>query len=188
VQPKAVSPDGKFLLVEYQTSAGRNIGLVDLAGDKQLKPLIEPGFVKDNPTLSPDGNWLAYESNESGRFEIYVRPFPAVDTGRWAISANGGERPVWSRDGRELFYLDPKRRLMAVAIRPGASFSAGSPQVVFERPYALTSGGRVYDVSPDGRRFLMIKGPQATQDSEPPSLVVVQHFDEELKRLVPTTR
>jgi eukaryotic-like serine/threonine-protein kinase len=194
VQPKGVSPDGKWLLVEFPP---RNIGLVDLEGDKQLKPLIEPGFAKDNPTISPDGHWIAYESSESGRFEIYVRPFPAVDTGRWAISTNGGQRPVWSRDGRELFYLegipstlptdpaDLKLRLMAVGIRPGASFSAGAPQVVFEGPYALTSGGRLYDVSPDGRRFLMIKSPQATEDSEPLSLVVVQHFDEELRRLLP---
>jgi Tol biopolymer transport system component len=180
-QPKSVSRDGKWLVVTYPTPPTRNVGLLDLMGDRQLKPLIEPGFIKDLPAVSPDGRWITYQSNETGRNEIYVRPFPAIDR-RWTISTNGGERAVWSRDGSELFYIEPPGRLMAVSIEPGAEFSAGRPQLLFEGQFAAP-GGRAYDVAPDGR-FLMMK---TVSESESPtaSLIVVQNWLEELKRLVP---
>ena len=182
-QPKSMSPDGKWLVVEDPTPPTRNIGLLDSTGDRQLKPLIEPGFIKDNPAVSPDGRWMAYQSNETGRNEIYVRPFPAIDR-RWTISTNGGERAVWSRNGRELFYVEPQGRLMAVRIEPGAEFSAGLPQLLFEGQFAAPAG-RAYDVAEDGR-FLMMK---TVSESESPtaSLIVVQNWTEDLKRLVPIT-
>jgi eukaryotic-like serine/threonine-protein kinase len=96
-------------------------------------------------------------------------------------------RPLWSRDGRELFYLDGQGRMMAVALQRGSTFAAGNPRVIFGGPY-LAAPGRTYDVSPDGQRFLMIKagGGGADETASPASLVVVQHWTEELNRLVPT--
>ena len=143
-----------------------------------------------NAEISPDGRWLAYQSNESGRPEVHVRPFPDVNSGHWQISTDGGIRPLWARNGRELFYSTPTGALMRVAVQGGPSFTADRPTRLFEGlyfDYAQTGGspGRTYDVSPDGKRFLMIKeGREA--NGTPPSIVVVQNWTEELKRLVPT--
>jgi eukaryotic-like serine/threonine-protein kinase len=146
---------------------------------------VQTPFEERDAEVSPDGRWVAYGSNESGQFEVYVRPFPRIDRGRWQVSTGGGMWPLWARRGRELFYLVEPGRMMAVPIQPGPTFVAGNPQVVFERRY-FTAGGRSYDVSPDGQRFLMIKDASATSDtSTPPQLIVVQNWLEELKRLVP---
>ena len=134
----------------------------------------------------PDAAWLAYQSNESGTDEIYVQPFPDVDGGRWQVSSGGGTRPLWARNGRELFYLGPAGKLMAVPIQPGPGFTRGNATVVVERPYFTAPVlGRSYDVSSDGTRFLMIKDTPASTGTAS-HLVVVQNFFEELKRLVPT--
>src|SRR5262249_48417029 len=119
-----------------------------------------------------------------GRPEVYVRPFPDINSGRWQISVGGGSRPVWARTGSELFYYNPPK-LMAVPIQPGSSFVAGNPQILFEGSYLSNLSGFVYDVSPDGRRFLMTKPIQPTGGSSapPPQLVVVLNWLEELKRL-----
>ena len=134
--------------------------------------------------MSPDGRWLAYQSNESGRDEIYVRPFPNIDSGRWQVSTGGGTRPAWGPNGRELFYLAADGKLMAVPVQSGATYSAGTPQVVVNTAYLNPQLGRTYDVSPDGKRFLMIKD-ASTQPASPRQLVVVLNWFEELKRLVP---
>jgi serine/threonine-protein kinase len=143
---------------------------------------------ENNPAVSPDGRWLAYESDESGQFEVYVRPFPKISTGRWQISTGGGTRPRWSRNGRELFYyvgVGAKGTLMAVSVESGSSFRAGVPELLFQGSYPAPNTGRgLYDVSLDGRRFLMIKGGDA--ESAPQNLTVVLNWTEELKRLVPT--
>ncbi len=97
------------------------------------------------------------ESDESGQKQIYVRPFPEVETGRWQISPGGGTRPLWARNGHELFYLDPARRLMAVPVQSSPTFSAGNPAKLFDTPYLTPNNGVTYDVSPDGQRFVMIK-------------------------------
>jgi serine/threonine-protein kinase len=165
-----------------------DINLIDLTGDRRPKPLIQTRFTEGNGiAFSGDGRWLAYESNESGREEIYVRPFPDVDSGRWLILPSGGTRPVRSQDGRELFYLEGESRLMAVSIQSGTTFSAGRPRLLFDKAYAVATGGWTYDVAPDGRRFLMMKSSGEIKSAPAPtSLVVVQDFGEELKRLVPT--
>ena len=137
--------------------------------------------------ISPDNRWIAYHSALSGRPEVYVRPFPTIDSGRWQVSNGGGTRPRWSRDGRELFYFTPENgevraSLWAVPITPGPLFTAGRPYKLFEGNYAAFNQGRqTYDVSPDGKRFVMIK-PAET----PTPIIVVQNWTEELKRLVPT--
>ena len=132
------------------------------------------------PEFSPDGRFLAYESNESGRQEVYVRPFPQVDSGRWQVSLAGGTRPVWSRNGREIFFLNLSNTMTAVAVRAsGATFSSGQPAKVFDAKYASPFPPRHYDVSPDGQRFLMRK--DAGTAAAPASMVVVEHWFEELK-------
>lgn len=125
--------------------------------DRQTAPLIQTPFIEQNGEVSPDGRWLAYESNESGQFQIYVRPFPDVDAGRWQISPWGGTRPLWARDGRELFYVTPTGTLMAVPVDTATSFSAGTPVRLFDGPFfeflrTLDTSqivGRTYDISPD---------------------------------------
>ena len=137
-----------------------------------------------------DGLWLAYESNASGQYEIYVRPFPNVEDGQWLISRGGGSRPLWAPDGRELFYLAPGRRLMAVpveTVQTEPSFAPGNAEEVFGGYYVAGGGafGRTYDISPDGERFLMIKESGSDETSSTEFILVLNWF-EELKRLVPT--
>jgi eukaryotic-like serine/threonine-protein kinase len=137
---------------------GRDIGLAR-PGDTTFTPLIATvAYDEVAPALSPDGRWLAYASNESGRFEIYVRPFPSVDAGRWQVSRTGGTEPLWSRDGRELFYRDGQGGLVAAAITPGPAFVIGEQRVLFPtRGLAASIYHRLYDITPDGRRFIFSK-------------------------------
>jgi serine/threonine-protein kinase len=144
-----------------------------------------------NAEVSPDGRWLAYQSNESGQFEVYVRPFPEVDGGRWQVSTGGGKKPLWARSSKELFYREPSGAVMSASVESGPTFRAGNPTKLVEGGgyfAPLLELGRTYDVSPDGQRFLMIKvGGESDQTAAlPPSIVIVQNWSEELKRLVPT--
>ena len=119
--------------------------------------LLQPPARGDNGEISPDGHWLAYESNESGRAEVYVRPFPNVETALRPVSTGGGTRPVWSRNGRELFYFVEPDTIMAVpVIRAGSDITFGTPKQVVKGPYAAGGlRGRQYDVSKDGRLLLI---------------------------------
>ena len=136
--------------------------------------------------FSPDGRYLAYQSDESGRLEIYVRPFPRVNNGRWQVSTAGGSRPVWAVSGRELFYLDATNALTAVPVSTSEStISIGRPAKLFDTAYAEPNPSRHYDVSADGQRFLMLKPPAAADPTATPvSIVVVEHWFEELKQRV----
>jgi len=149
---------------------------------------VQTTFNELNGEISPDGRWVAYQSNESGQDEIYVRPFPDADRGRWQISTGGGTRPLWARSGKELFYLGPSGAVMSASVEGGSTFRAGRPTRLFEGRYLTfaTVAGRTYDVSPDGQRFLMLKPGDTDSTAAPTSLVVVQNWFEELKRLVPT--
>ncbi len=116
--PWSWSGDAKTLiLVEYDLSARPqfNIGTLSMEGGRQLKPLLKEKYEKGQPKVSPDGRWMAYMSDESGKSEIYVRPFPEVNQGRWQVSTGGGDTPLWSPDGRELFYRSGDA-VMAVAV------------------------------------------------------------------------
>jgi serine/threonine-protein kinase len=160
--------------------------VLTIDGALRIEPLVKGAR---NAEVSADGRWLAYQSSESGRDEIYVRPFPNVDGGKWQVSADGGTRPLWARDGRELFYYTAARGMIAVPIRAGTAFAAGTAASVFGGPaFSVPTNGRMYDVSADGRRFLMIKQapPTGERAAAPLQLVVVQNWLEELKRLVPT--
>ena len=119
-----------------------------------------------------------------------VRPFPDVNKGHWQVSTSGGTQPLWTRNGQELFYEASDGALMRVGVSRGPTWTAGAPTKVLEGPYVTRVPGgnfpRNYDVAADGQRFLMIKAAGNGATSAPPRIVVVQHFDEELKRLVPT--
>ena len=194
--PYAVTPDGKRLVLrEDGPKTGGDLMVMALDGDRRVTPLIQTSFNERNGEISPDGRWLAYESDESGQEEIYVRPFPDVNGGRWQVSSTGGgSEPLWARSGRELFYRGPDGALLgvAVAVEGSASFRTGKPIRLVEGRYYAGAGsgaapGRTYDVSLDGQRFLMVKeGDASNQTAAPsPSIVVVQNWQEELKRLVP---
>jgi serine/threonine-protein kinase len=187
-RPTSFSPDGKSLLFMEPAGPPRDIGMVALTGDRDVSLLLQTRFDEANAVVSPDGRWMAYQSDESGRNEVYVRPFPNVNAGRWQISTNGGTRPVWARNGRELFYFLGVGRITAVPVTPGATFVSGTPTVVVDGQYAVATDGRNYDVSADGRRFLMITnqgsgtGRISTADAR---LNVILNWSEELKRLLP---
>ena len=119
--------------------------------------LIKSPFDHYAMVLSPVGHGLAYNSDESGAPEVYVRPFPTVDSARFAISVDGGVEPVWARDGRELFYRNVRGAMFATPVTTGAHFTNGTPRLLFTAPgYAMTGNFRTYDVHPDGQRFLMV--------------------------------
>jgi serine/threonine-protein kinase len=164
--PGTFSADGKVFI--FSDAA---IAALSLDGDRKAKPLWKTSYREWNPHLSRDGRWLAYASGESGKTEIYVRPFPKLD-GKWKISTDGGTEPVWSRDGRELFYRN-NDKMMVVSVAAGASFAAGLPQLLFERRYQF-SGTAVsgYDASPDGKSFLMIQPAESVQPASQISIVL----------------
>jgi serine/threonine-protein kinase len=190
--PTAITTDGtRVVFNELTPSRQRDLRLLTLTPTPRVEPLLETRFDERGGIVSPDGRWLAYESNSAGRFEIYVRPFPNVGDGQSQVSNAGGVQPVWARTGRELFYVASDGALMMVPVDPrAATWSAGAATKLVAGRY-FTGGSlytnRQYDVSPDGQRFLMIKeGGGSDQTSAPPQLIVVQHWFEELKRLVPT--
>ena len=136
--------------------------------------------------LSPDGHWISYVSDESGRLEVYVRPFPGPG-GKWQVSTDGGSEVTWSPKGNELFYRtgNQREKMMVVEIRTQSTFSAGKPRLLFEGSYvAGAGGGAQYSVSPDGQRFLMTKAPEQQQSALTQINVVLNWF-EDLKKKVP---
>ena len=165
-----------------------DISRLALGQDHRIEPLVHTPFSEQNGEVSPDGRWLAYQSNDSGRAEIWVRPFADVNGGRWQVSAGGGFQPLWGPDGREMFYRDLTGAVMRVAIERGSGWAAETPTKLFGAgQYYFGYGeafGRTYDISRDGRRFLMIKD-VAPDQSSAPTILVVQNWFEELKRLVP---
>jgi eukaryotic-like serine/threonine-protein kinase len=157
-------------------------------GTRRVTPLLQTTFDEREGVISPDGRWLAYESNRSGSFEVYVRPFPNVGSGQWRVSQAGGTRPLWAKSGKELFYVGANGSLLGVPVEAkGATWNHRTPMKLFERRYYVgPNSGRSYDVSPEGQRFLMITVPTTDAGTTLPTLIIVQHWDEELKRLVPT--
>ncbi len=174
----------------FQDGLGpRSLALLPSNGERSWESLLESGFDESNGEISPDGRWIAYQSDASGLDEIYVQPFPNVDEGRWLISTGGGSRPLWAPDGRELFYLAPGGEVMAVPVQTEPTFTAGNGEVVVEGSYAVFASGRTYDIAPDGQHFLMIKR-GATTDTDDPfagltRLQVVLNWHKELLERVP---
>ena len=185
--PISYVPDGRLLVSVGVTGQQRDIYLATVDGKRHIDPLIHSPANELWAEVSPDRRWISYDSDESGQFEVYVRPFPdAYGGGRWQISTGGGRQSLWSRNGRELFYRDFSGALMSVPVKPGSGFEPGRPVKILDgRNYGgagSRGGGRTYDVTADGTRFLMVK-PRGLQES--PQLVVVLNWFEELKRLAP---
>ncbi len=179
--PTSWSEDGRFIYFQQigvsSKSKGRYAIWVFSVPDRKATPFLQSEFNETLPQLSPDGRWMAYVSDESGRNEIYVQPFPGPG-GKWQVSTNGGSYPLWRRDGKELFYFAPGRKLMAVEVKAGSTFEAGLPKFLFET--RLKSGGnRQYDVSSDGQRFL-INLAVGEESSAPITLVL--NWTAELKK------
>jgi Tol biopolymer transport system component len=153
--PLAVTPDGRGVLVrEDATSSGRDFIVLHLDTGKADR-LLSLGFGENNADLSPDGRWIAYQSDESGRSEIFVRPFTDPNGGRWQVSSDGGSKPVWNRNGRELFFLDRTARIASVVVERGQTFSWLPQQRILEKPYFNNLPGRTFDPTPDGQRFIV---------------------------------
>jgi serine/threonine-protein kinase len=172
--------DGKSVV--YSVGVPARIELVPLEGERNARALLsQPGFHQRGGDVSPDGRWMAYYSDESGVFQVYVRPFPDVDSGRWQVSADGGTLPKWNPKGGELFYIDGKSRLVSVNVASGATFSFGKATVLWDASDTAPNF-RNYDPSPDGTRFAVAVMPRLRGTTQ---FVVVQNWIEELKQRLP---
>ena len=182
IVPRSFSPDGQSLaFMEVNPTSGYDISVLRLS-DHKVQPFLRTEFNESVPSFSPDGHWLAYVSDESGRFEVYVQPYPGPGA-KYQISAEGGTEPVWNPIGKEMFYRSGDK-MMAVDITTQPNFSIGKPRMLFQGPYLPTPYTFPnYDVSPDGQRFLMIK--ESEQTPAITQIVVVQNWFEELKARVP---
>ena len=172
-----------------------DIHLLPLDGDRVSQPLIATAVVETLPGVSPDGRWIAYQSNASGRWAIYVRPFPNVDDGKWQMSPGTGFSPVWSPDGRELFYVaaGPNgRAMMAIQYAGDPTFTPSRPERLFALPSGVEIGSpyRQWDVAPDGERFVMLRETEENPTGNDPrrgpaELVYVGNWFTELAGQVP---
>ena len=175
------SPDGRFMILRtIGTIANTRKLLIATSPDSAPKPLVHTDYDNYGAVISPNGRWMAYGSNESRLDEVYVRPFPAVDSARWTISVSGGREPMWSRSGRELFFRTPSGDMMAVPITAGNAFQAGTPVKLFNDPHLLYSERHhAYDVSLDDQRFIMVRNSQKNAQT----LGVVVNWGSEINRL-----
>jgi hypothetical protein len=180
------SPDGKTLAFQDTgPETGWDIWLLPLEGERRPRAFLQTAANEGLPTFSPDGRFLAYVSDETGLNEVYVQPYPGPG-GKWQLSTEGGTEPAWAVLGRELFYRDGDR-MMAVEITTEPAFSAAKPRLVFQGDYvrgAIYTRG--YDVTPDGRRFLMMKSSEP--EAAATEIQFVTNWIEELKRRVPAGR
>jgi hypothetical protein len=158
--PESVSPDGRFLLYAIlgagPQESNNDVWVLPLTGDRKPHPYLQSrGVAELRSQFSPDGRWVAYASDETGQFEVYVRPFPGPG-GKWLVSTSGGHDPRWRRDGKELFYVTDKQMMSVPVTASAASFEVGMVKALFDIPPTPTEQGRaVFDVSPDGQRFLV---------------------------------
>jgi len=167
--PKSWSPDGKFIVyAQVNPGAGADLMGISVNGDRKPFPIVQTDATEDQGQFSPDGHCLAYTSNESGQGEIYVIPFPLSPAGgKWLVSRGGGVMPRWRRDGKELFYISPDSKMMAVPVSTRPVFQSGTPQALFDSEIVDTgirTGPLSWDLAPDGKRFLIIS-PSSTDTS-----------------------
>ena len=193
--PRSWRPDGKVLaFTQLNPSTNFDILTLPMEGDEKTgwkpgepTPFLNTGFLEVQPAFSPDGRWLAYSSNESEDYEVYVRPFPGPG-GKWQISTGGGQYPKWSRNGKELFYRTSESKLMVASYTAsGDSFSADKPQLW--SPGQFTDRGLGFynfDLHPDGKRVAVLKAPGTERDAAMNKVNIVLNWFEELKQKVPT--
>jgi serine/threonine protein kinase len=184
--PSSWSGDGKTLLVTAgYAGTAIDIGAQSIEGDKKYRPLLKEAYAEAQAHISRDGRWMAYASDESGQTQVYVRPFPELNKGRWQVSANGGESPLWSPDGQELFYRNGDL-VMAVPVKTEPVFSHEAAKILFRGIYLSGWPFDAWDIHPDGKRFLMIRKPAAQSTATGPRKInIVLNWFEELKQRVP---
>jgi serine/threonine-protein kinase len=173
------SRDGRWLLLRTAPLGAGSTDILALkAGDTNLVSLVTSPAAEFFPSLSPDGRWLAYASNESGRSEVYVRPFPETATAKWQVSTAGGNEPLWANSGRELLYINGKTEMVSAEVSPGPTFSVGRQRVLFSAAL-LSRPGPVpsFSLSPDDKRFLMVREGETAQQSE---LILAENWLQEL--------
>jgi serine/threonine-protein kinase len=182
------SPDGKYLAFVSNEELF-DLWVVPLDSDRKPEVFLKTPFSETSPAFSPDGRFLAYSSNESGRFEVYVRPFP-LSGGKWQVSEGGGSYPRWSRDGRELIYRNDEGLMLAPVEAASGTFRAGTPRKVLEGAFrggiaGVALAGNIfsdYDVAPDGRRFVMFPASESSQRGARAHAIVVLNWFDELRR------
>jgi len=180
--------DGEVVAVRTGGGDGtRDIQLVT-GGDSTTTTLLSGSFDETAAALSPDGRWMAYVSDESGRPEIYIRPFPEAGASRWQVSKNGGREPLWAHSGRELFYISEDRNMMAAQVATEPTFQVTGEETLFAlgTSYHRAPVYRYYDVSADDQRFVMVRRLQADDPSDQPDLILAEHWLAELEDLVGT--
>ena len=180
-RPMSWSSDGRYLAYQRHDPQGKtklDVWILPLFGDRRPFALVQSEFDETYPEFSPNGRWLAYTSNESGRDEVYVMPFPQAG-GKWLISGSGGSQPKWRRDGKVLYYLGGDYKLIAVSIQEkGAALEVGQSRPLFQaRP--VSAFGNLFDVSADGKRFLI---PTSTEPGNAEPITLVVNWTAELKK------
>jgi serine/threonine-protein kinase len=182
---EAWSPDGKVLFTEVAPTIMCDIGEVDPTQPTDARILVHDGSCPGYPAISPDGHWIAYMSDVSGRSQVYVERYPEMGA-RQQISIDGGTVPAWSATGRELYFMDSyARQVLAVTTDSGPTLAVGQPKVVFEGEFLpAQTGWRPYDAGPDGRFVIIRSASAGANAAAAPNIVLVQHWFEELKRLV----
>ncbi len=186
------SRDGTWLLIRTgggtAARGGRDIWGIRPAIDSVPIPLAVAEWDEKAPALSPDGRWLAYESNETGTDEVCVRPFPDIDAGKLQVSINGGVAPAWAHNGRELFYVEPRggRAMMVASIDTEPTFHVGEQQALFPlgSEYHLSSDYTAYDVAPDDDHFVIVRDFRGGEDRVKSTLIIVDNWFEELRAKV----
>ena len=189
--PADITPEGAELLIGTEGD-DRRWDIFELRleaaggaapGEPDLSPVLQTQFAEGGTKLSPDGKWLAYNTDETQPTQVFVRPFPNLDDGRWQVSTDGGINPTWSADGKTIYYRHGQK-MMEVSVEPAPEFRAGSPRVLFEADYYYAPDLSVqYDLEyPRRKRFLMMK---ELPDHHTTHLVYVGHWIRELSRLVP---
>jgi eukaryotic-like serine/threonine-protein kinase len=184
--PGSWSWDGQtFALVESHPDTGLDIVLLE-AGSGRVRTFLNSKFAEAYPEFSPDGPWIAYTSNESKRNEVYVRPFPGPGL-KHQVSIDGGVEPLWARNGKQLFYRW-QDQMWIVDVRIDGGLATSKPRLLFEQP-GYSAGNPIpnFDLSHDGKRFLMVKREQR-QPTPVTEMILVQNWVEELKRQVPSEK
>ena len=180
-------PDGSAVLFQICTNDNCDIMRITTDGSSQEETLLSSDFNEASPAVSPSGKFLAYQSDESGAYEIYVRPYPDIDGGRWQISASGGYFPIWSKSDNRLFFVEPSTAtIMSVRYSEEDGFSSERPEVLVDVSgyhWRTVRDHRNFDVNQAGDKFLMVRS-----HAQRPKVIVVQNWLEELEQLVPTAR
>ncbi|MDT8341039.1 MAG: protein kinase [Longimicrobiales bacterium] len=183
-----VSPDGAWIVYRTQATPSRDIHAVEIGTDREIPLAANENFDETGPAISPDGRWIAYSSNETGAPQVYVRPFPNVEAGRWQISDGPGVAPTWARSGREIFYATTSS-LFAAQLETDPTIRVTGHSTLFNLPPGVTAinARGWYDVSVDGQSFLMGRPEQfgTVSGASPIELILVHNFFEELKARIP---